>query len=233
MTDDYNGNRGIGFDRRSFLRSATGAGVTLGGFAVASGVASADSGHLNDVCSGTLPLSGLTWGDPVVTYRLRLSGGITEAMEDGVRDAIDTWQHLIREHADTGLTDFVEASGGERPDVTIQVKRSGGLIAGQELTLNPSHDDTADRSMVQVSGSFGPGNVDPYEYTFSVALHELGHSFQLGHYDGDDGDEIMGPEIQDPPITHLSTCDLAGFETAHENLPDGPSVSSVSCSNSC
>lgn len=232
MTGEHGRNRRIDFNRRTFLRGVTATGITLSGVSASAGSTYADSGHLNTVDEGTLNLSGLSWEDPTVTYEVRMNNGITQDMEDGVREAIDKWQHLVHEHSNTGLTRFEQADSGTSADITIRVRRGGGQIAGQELTRNSDRDGAANESIVHISGSSFGDFDDAYARTLSVTLHELGHSFQLGHYSGADADkEVMSTSVQDPPVTDLSTCDLSAFNTAHDDLPNPPEETDVSCGN--
>lgn len=172
----------------------------------------------------TIQLTGLTWETDAITYRVRVSPQAPQALVDGVNDAISDWAHAIS--VATGFT-FTEAAPGISPDVTIHVKRGGGLVQGQQLTLDPDGDDRADRSIVHVSGSAFGDFSGMEARAKSVTLHELGHSFQLGH--ADNPEDVMFAEIQDPPVTQLSECDEKAAEAAHENFPDPPTKSSVSC----
>lgn len=206
-------------NRRDFLRGTATAGVALSGLPVITESASA---------AETLALSGLTWegefGSPV-TYNLQVSGGVLPEMEEGVRAGIQTWKNYINEANGLGIGRFESADRGPA-DIDIKVKRGGGLIAGQELTQDRDGDGAANKSRVLISGS-SFGSFDGKRFTESVTVHELGHSFQLGHFSGD-GD-VMSPTVQDPPITSLSACDKKAFETAHDGRPSPPEEDAVTC----
>lgn len=200
----------------------------LGGLPAVTGSTSA--GSLRQVCSGRLNLSGLTWEDSTVTWELRVPGGVSDEMKQGARDAISEWEHFISAHSDTGVTNFTEAGGSA--DVTVQLKSGGGRIAGQELTRDRDNDGKADKSRVHVSGSAFGDFSNAYTRTFVVTLHELGHSFQLGHSNNEN--DVMYDTYR-PGNDQLSTCDQLGFNTAHEGLipPRERDVNAVSCSDSC
>jgi hypothetical protein len=105
-----------------------------------------------------------------------------------------------------------KGDGGE-PDITIQIKKGGGRIAGSaQRTVDAS--GFVVKVKIQISGSaFGLEN-DADTIT-EVAMHELGHALALGHHSNelDLMGRTVGYEGGGP-----SGCDLKAFLKAHEWL---------------
>lgn len=103
--------------------------------------------------------------------------------------------------------------GGGDADISIQLKKGGGVIAGSaQRTIDEEGFVVAVK--IQISGSaFGLEN-DP-ETIREVTMHELGHALALGHHSNED--DLMGPTLGYEG-GGPSACDLDGFEQAHEWL---------------
>jgi hypothetical protein len=105
---------------------------------------------------------------------------------------------------------------GDEPDITIQLKKGGGVIAGSaQRTLD--NNGYVIKVKLQISGSaFGLQN-DAATIT-EVTMHELGHALGLGHHSNQD--DLMGTTVGYEG-GGPSACDLAGFVLVHEWLTDG------------
>ena len=121
------------------------------------------------------------------------------------------------------------SNGDDKPDIVIQLKKGGGLIAG-------SAQSTFDNGFrvhvkIQISGgAFGLAN-DAATIT-EVTMHEFGHALALGHHSNqlDLMGTTVGYEGGGP-----SACDLDGFEESHhwltelDTTPHTNHDSSVTC----
>ena len=108
--------------------------------------------------------------------------------------------------------------GGEGPDITIQIKKGGGVVAGSAQSTFENGFRVSVR--IQISGSsFGIGNAD--ETVREIALHELGHALALGHHSNEA--DLMGRTVgSESTLTGVpSDCDLDGFAAAHQWLTSG------------
>lgn len=110
-------------------------------------------------------------------------------------------------------------------DLTIQVKKGGGAIAGSaQRTLDA--DGFVVAVKIQISGgAFGIAN-DP-DTIQQVTEHEVGHALALGHHsnEADLMGQTVGYEDGGP-----SACDLDGFVAAHRWLTGAaPHAGSIVC----
>ncbi len=108
-------------------------------------------------------------------------------------------------------------NGEDKPDIQIQLKKGGGLIAGQALSTLDG-DGFRVGAKIKISGSF-LGTASAAVTIKEITMHELGHALSLGHHSNPD--DLMGGTVGDAngnPITSISGCDLDGFEEAHHWL---------------
>ena len=154
-----------------------------------------------------------------VSYRISAGRNTPQAALDAVQDAIDAWNDGINTRQSGWTFDLVEFTGARRtkPDIDIRLKRGGGLIAGQALSKF-DRDGFRTSVKITISGS-AFGFVNEPEKVREIAMHELGHALALGHHDNED--DLMGTTVGDSDratITTISSCDLDGFEEAHQWL---------------
>lgn len=181
-----------------------------------------------------------------LTYSIKTSGSIPQEAVDAVESAIMAWNDAIATRSlgqdwffvlepmdggsasgggapsfshkpqhDPGSKGKGGGSGGD-PDITIQIKKGGGVIAGSaQRSFNA--DGFVVGVKIQISGSaFGLAN-DPATIE-QVTMHEVGHALSLGHHSSEDDlmGETVGYEGGGP-----SDCDLDGFVLAHDWVVTG------------
>ena len=128
------------------------------------------------------------------------------------------------------------SNGDDKPDIEIQLKKGGGVIAGSAQST--FENGFRVHVKIQISGSaFGLAN-DTATIT-EVTMHEFGHALALGHHSNqlDLMGTTVGYEGGGP-----SACDLDGFEESHHWLtggraatgdvpstPHGNHVASIAC----
>jgi hypothetical protein len=104
---------------------------------------------------------------------------------------------------------------GAGPDLEIQIKKGGGVIAGS--AQRSFADGFTVGVKIQISGgAFGLAN-GPASVK-EVTMHEVGHGLALGHHTNEA--DLMGPTVGYEG-GGPSACDLDGFEAAHQWLTDG------------
>jgi hypothetical protein len=179
-----------------------------------------------------------------VTYEIKASGSVPTEAVAAVQTGIDAWNSAIdgREagwdfdllpYGSGGLNSLSGSppyashkpghnppgkgnGNGDEPDITVQIKKGGGRIAGSAQRTMDSNGFVV-KVKIQISGSaFGLQN-DPITIT-EVTMHELGHALGLGHHsnEADLMGRTVGYEGGGP-----SACDLDGFVKVHEWLTDG------------
>ena len=106
---------------------------------------------------------------------------------------------------------------GGKPDIEIQLKKGGGLIAGSAQST--IENGFRVHVKIQISGSaFGLANLT--DTITEVTKHELGHAFGLGHHSNED--DLMGRTVGS--IGGISACDLDGFEESQHWLTTDPTA---------
>ena len=144
--------------------------------------------------------------------------------------------HRGPDRPDGGGCDDNGGTTGAKPDIEIQLKKGGGLIAGSALSFFDG-DGFRVKVKIQISGnSFGLPNSDATVQ--EITMHELGHALGLGHHSNEN--DLMGRTVgheNGSPFTLISECDLDGFEKSHHWLtadltttPHVEPVASIDCS---
>lgn len=106
----------------------------------------------------------------------------------------------------------------DEPDIEIQLKKGGGLIAGSAQS-SFDNDGFREHVKIQISGS-AFGLASDADKVKLITMHELGHAFGLRHHSNDN--DLMGPTVGGEDF--ISECDLDGFEESHHWLTGGPAA---------
>jgi hypothetical protein len=143
-----------------------------------------------------------TWSTGIVngiTYSIDAPDAATA---DAVASGVDSWQTAI---GDPDLHFDRVTSGAE---VTIRVKRGGGVVAGS--TSRTSSGGFITGAAMSISAkAFGTPNTA--QQLATVAAHEWGHVLGLDHANGTG--LLMSPVLS-PSVTTIQPCDLAAAEVA-------------------
>ena len=188
---------------------------------------------LKTVDQGEIPLLGPTWDHTTVAWSLKVSGGAPDGASAAVTAAMADWAHetsAASAGAPGGPFVLLNVPVGTGEDISIQVLGGGGKIAGsarRDLDANGFFEHVD----LKISGkSFGREN--PADVIKSIVLHEVGHGVGAGHATSDQ--DVMYFQIQRPPVTQLSDCDIKAWEAAMAwifagTVPALPTATSVLC----
>lgn len=193
-----------------------------------------------------------------LTYQIKASKSVPSSAVAAVEAGIATWNAAINDEESGWFFDLVPfggsgttsmghkgghnppgkgggkggKGGGEEPDITIQVKKGGGVIAGSAQRTFDANGFVV-KVKIQISGSaFGLQN-DPATI-MEVTMHEVGHALGLGHHSNQN--DLMGTTVGYEG-GGPSACDMAGFLLVHEwltqdlgaNGPRRVAASSIDC----
>ena len=152
---------------------------------------------------------GYWWDHTNLTVAVQAHPSATDEQLAAIRDAITTWDQVLRRCFD-GLITLTDVTGAKRrtADIVVHyVPTAGGVVFGGYAICG------AHRCPNILVRSDLPPSLDrePYtpEYLGWVTLHELGHALGLGHATNLlESTDLMGygwPDLGDPV---LSDCDL-------------------------
>lgn len=197
------------------LRRPLAAAAMLAAVLVA-GVIPAQASHLPESDAEALEIladyyPGYWWDHTDITVAAQAAPNVRYKHRAAVRDAIDTWDSVLREEFDDLIT-LTDVTGAvrnpQRADIVLHyVPRAGGVVFGGYAICG---EHGCPNIMVRSDFNVGQGR-QPYtpEYLGQVTLHELGHALGLGHATNLlESTDLMGygwPDLGEPV---LSDCDL-------------------------
>ena len=160
---------------------------------------------------------GTQWSGGTSTLNATL-GGMHPAWREAIRSALRQWSVatglMLSEVPDPG--NAIGTAGGGTVRIGGVVDASSPNVAGWayfpegspiagDVTLNLVHDWTPSKGLD----------------VFSVALHELGHSFGLGH--SSEPDSVMGGTYRGP-VAGLGVSDVAAAKVVYDSVPFSPAA---------
>lgn len=168
-------------------------------------------------------LEGYRWGGPGTVVRWSFAttnysgqhysfdAAITGQFQTEIRLAFDRWEQVaqidfveVSDSASVPLRmgfDFIDGQGNTLGEAWNTFNPSTGISISSEIRFETNEGYTLDNGRVETQngGSF-----------YAIALHEIGHSFGLGHYTG--GPAIMNPIIY---LTELTASDVHGIQAIY------------------
>lgn len=165
-----------------------------------------------------------------LTYSV--SGGSQEDRAT-VEDAVEDWETAVNaaQRRNKPLLALTPAPAGAKADITISLKKGGGVIAG--MTKRRFDRQWFVKSVtISISlKAFGVAN--DQDTIGEVARHEVGHALGLGHAHAD-CDDLMNPTVGGE--ADISAADVNGVKAAQHwklvdrsLIPHQPHVSTVAC----
>ncbi len=183
------------------------------------------------------------WEDASLTAAVQAAPNVDPAYVDAIQRAIESWGDVLEECFDGAitLTDVTDSGPAVRrtADIVVHyVPYAGGNVFGGIAICGASGCPN-----VIVRSEFAPGiPVEDYtpEYTYYVALHELGHALGLGHATNlEESYDLMGYAwIGDAPDPVFSQCDIAALAYIWSwaltgGTPPGPGPSALEPTFDC
>ena len=182
-----------------------------------------------------------SWGneiaDGVLTYRI--DDGANQKVIQAVHQAVDEWNSKIsniklQEITDSNA-DIDISTNSKAPKVSHTVSMVGPKIStGKNIKLvapgesQISFDSRGFIAHVDITISTKAlGNSISSSELESIAKHEIGHSYGIGHtnFIGD----LMSPVLTPSTNTNISQCDINAIEEANSSAPHSPSLQFLRC----
>src|ERR1051325_126163 len=183
-----------------------------------------------------------SWGneiaDGVLTYRI--DNGVNQKVIQAVHQAVDEWNSKIPniklQEATGSNADIDISTNSKAPKVSHAISIGGPKISsGKYIRLvapgesQISFDSRGFIAHVDITISTkAHGNPISSSQLESIAKHEIGHAYGIGHTNF--VDDLMSPVLTPSTNTAISQCDINAIEEANSgNSPHSPSPQLLRC----